>query len=282
MANAAQIVTHYGQSGLVESIRAGLDQLGVDPSAATIADLAPVDEFHVGGRPATVALCESLGLDGSQRVLDVGCGIGGLARFIAVERGASVVGIDLTPEYIEAAQALTAWVGATEKVDYVVAAADSLPHDGPFREPFDAATMLHVGMNIADKTAAFAAVGRALRPGALFGIYDNVSVGPGSLQFPVPWASEPAASHVVDAEAYSAALKGAGFVVEAINDRGGEARDFFARLRARSVDAGSSGGPPPLGLHLLMGPDAGTKTANLFAAINDGVVAPTEIIARKL
>lgn len=278
---AAEVVTqHYGRADLLDAIRSGLERLGVDAEEVTIADLAPVDEFHVGGRPATVRLCASLGISAGDRVLDVGCGIGGLARFIAVELGADVVGIDLTPSYVAVAQELTAWVGASAQAQFRVASADSL--SGSDRDgPFDVATLLHVGMNIADKAAAFAAVADALRPGGRFGIYDNLRAGAGDLDFPVPWASDAASSHVVDASAYTTALELAGFEVESVTDRSDEARAFFAKLRERSKQAQPSPGPPPLGLHLLMGPDAGLKTANLFAAITGGVVAPTEIIARK-
>lgn len=282
----SQIVTsHYAQPDVLGSIRAGLQQLGIEPDAATIRDLAPVDEFHVGGRPATAQLCQSLGITASDRVLDVGCGIGGLARYIGVEIGATVVGVDLTSEYIEAAQAMTGWIGVADRVDFVVGSADTLPTEGPFAEPFDVATLLHVGMNIADKAKAFVAVADSLRPGGRFGIYDNLRCGPGDLTFPVPWATQASTSYVEDAAAYLTALDAAGFEVESVTDRSDDAKAFFAKLRERSAAAKQSpkesSSPPPLGLHLLMGPDAGAKTANLFAAITGGVVAPTEIIARK-
>jgi hypothetical protein len=41
-------------------------------------------------------------------------------------------------------------------------------------------------------------------------------------------------------------------------------------------------GPPPLGLHLVMGCDAGTKVENMIANIEAGTIAPVEIIARRV
>lgn len=82
--------------------------MGKSESTVTADDLAPVDEFHIGGRSSTEALAKQLGLIASDRVLDVGCGLGGPARFIAVHDGCHVVGIDLTHDYVEAATSFPA------------------------------------------------------------------------------------------------------------------------------------------------------------------------------
>ena len=50
-------------------------------------------------------------------------------------------------------------------------------------------------------------------------------------------------------------------------------------MRAR---AASSGGPPPLGLHILMGASAPQKAANMMGNLERGLIAPTEIIARAI
>jgi cyclopropane fatty-acyl-phospholipid synthase-like methyltransferase len=46
-------------------------------------DLAGVDEFHVGGRLATEHLLTQLNFTQSSDLLDVGCGLGGAARYVA-------------------------------------------------------------------------------------------------------------------------------------------------------------------------------------------------------
>ena len=58
-----------------------------------------------------------------QHVLDIGCGIGGTARFMAAHIGCKVTGIDLTPEYIDIAKKLTDLTGLGKKVNYEVASA---------------------------------------------------------------------------------------------------------------------------------------------------------------
>lgn len=66
----------------------------------TLDDLAPVDEFHIGGRQATVELADRLDLRPDLRVLDVGCRLGGASRYLARRFGVQVAAVDLTPEFV--------------------------------------------------------------------------------------------------------------------------------------------------------------------------------------
>ena len=99
----SQINTHYVNDGIYQRILAALREAGIDPVAATVADLAPIDQFHTGGLPATRSLAERLEINPRTKVLDAGCGIGGGARFLADAYGCAVVGPDLAEEFIEAA-----------------------------------------------------------------------------------------------------------------------------------------------------------------------------------
>jgi ubiquinone/menaquinone biosynthesis C-methylase UbiE len=144
---------------------------------------------------------------------------------------------------------------------------------------FNAAYMLHVGMNIEDKEKLAAEVGRVLHPGSFFGIYDVMRTGPGELAYPVPWATTATLSAVAEPERYKKALEGAGFAVTAERNRRDFALQFFADLRAKTAAAG---GPPPLGLHVLMGKSTPEKVRNMIENISGGRIAPVELIARKL
>jgi len=143
---------------------------------------------------------------------------------------------------------------------------------------FDAATMLHVGMNIADKPALFAETARVLAAGGRIGIYDIMRLEDGPLAYPVPWTAGEAADFLAPIDTYRKAIAAAGLSVVSVENRRDFAVDFFDRLQARLRGAG---GPPPLGLHILMGADAPTKVANMIANIAAGIMAPVEIIARK-
>jgi len=170
--------------------------------------LAPVDEFHIGGRQATADLAAQVEFGAGLHLLDIGCGLGGASRYFAHERGCRVTGIDLTEEYVRVAEALARRVGLENRVSYRHGSALDLPF-AP--ETFDGAYMLHVGMNIEDKKTAFAEVRRVLRPGGNFAIYVVMrESGEGELSFPVPWAASPEASFVEGAATYRRLLECAG------------------------------------------------------------------------
>jgi SAM-dependent methyltransferase len=266
------ISDHYTRGDLLAAIR---ESLGKPIESITVDDLAPVDEFHVGGRQASEDFLGQLDLTSEKHFLDVGCGLGGAARFVASRYGSRVTGIDLTLEYVETAKVLCGWVGLSDRVSLHQGSALSLPFAD---RAFDGAYMLHVGMNIADKAKLCLEVGRVLKSGVLFGIYDVMRTGPGELTFPVPWATTAGSSFVAEAEEYRRALCDAGFTVVAERNRRDFALTFFDQLRARTTAAG---GRPFLGLHLLMGRSTPDKIQNIVENISAGRIAPVELIARR-
>lgn len=268
------VARHYGSYDVLARIRSGLEQSGIDLDHLTPQDLKAVDEFHIGGPAATERLLERLAIAPGMRVLDIGAGIGGPARTIALRFGAAVIGVDLTPAFVEAATALTAMCGMADKVRFEIASATALPFDA---SAFDVATLLHVGMNIPDKTGVFAEAARVLRAGGTFAVYDVMRLGEGELSFPVPWAETADLSALAAPDIYRRAARSAGFVLAEEIDRSDIALEFFRRIQAQAA----SSAPSPLGLHLLMGPTVGEKTANMIAAIKAKTIAPIEMIFRK-
>jgi SAM-dependent methyltransferase len=271
----AAVVRHYGVGDLKDRILKAIAAAGLDAERLTPEQLAPLDEFHIGGRAATIHAVAKMGLKADDRVLDVGCGIGGATRYIASAFGCRVTGIDLTPAYIEAAQDLARRTGLATRVSYSVASALAMPFEGG---AFDAALTLHVAMNIEDRAGLYREVARVLRPGAVFCAYD-VMQGPRSgLRFPVPWAETPATSHLTTPQEMQALLGDAGLAVEEVEDRTAFAVEFFRRGLANAAAAGT----PPLGLHIVMGATAREKFQNMLAAAESGVIAPTVMIARRV
>jgi hypothetical protein len=103
-------------------------------------------------------------------------------------------------------------------------------------------------------------------------------IGDGELAYPVPWATTSASSAVATPAQYRAALQAAGFSVIAERNRRDFALALFDQLRARTA---AVGGPPPLGLHILMGRNTPDKVQNMIQAVSNGRIAPVELIARK-
>lgn len=269
-----RVAQHYTHGELERAILDAVVASGKDPERLAPADLGPVDEFHVGGRQATTDFAAYLPFRDGSHLLDIGSGLGGGSRYFADARGCRVTGIDLTEEYVRTAEALTRRVGLSERVSYRQGSALELPFTD---RSFDGAYMLHVGMNIEDKGKLFAEVARVLKPAATFGIYDIMRIGKGELAFPVPWAASPETSFLQGPADYRRLLEGAGFTIIHERSRRDFAIAFFNDLRAR---AAANGGPPPLGLQILMGQTAGQKVANMIANIEGGLIAPTELVAR--
>lgn len=264
------IAEHYAHGSLEESILSALAAAGKDADRLSTKDLAPVDEFHIGGRVATVAFAEQFGPRPGMRLLDIGCGLGGAARYFAAEHGCQVSGIDLSAEFATVANALAARVGLSDRVHCRQGSALALP----FPEgSFDGAYMLHLGMNIEDKERLFSEVSRVLTPGGVFGIYDVMRLAAGGLRYPVPWTSSAEVDFVADVESYRRLLVAAGFEVVKQRSRRDFALEAFAQMSARGAAA-----PPSLGLHLVMGANAGLKVKNMMGDIEAGLIAPIELI----
>lgn len=270
-----QVVQHYTHGALESAILAALKASGKDIDKLTPSDLAGVDEFHLGWREATVEIANDLHLTRAMHVLDVGSGIGGPARYFAEAHGAHVTGIDLTEEFVSVANALTRRCDLADLVAFRQASALALP----FKENmFDAATIIHVGMNIDDKAKVFSEVHRVLQPHARFAVYDVMRTAGGEIPYPMPWAATPATSFVATPDDYRRMLASAGFKIEDEVSR----RDFALRLWQEMRRAIAEHGPPKLGLHVLIGEAAKERLGNVISTLERGIIAPIEMIARKI
>ncbi|MBG6239283.1 SAM-dependent methyltransferase [Mycetocola sp. CAN_C7] len=268
------VARHYGNPQLEVAILGALTATGRDIDHLQPDDLLTVDEFHIGGVQSARDLALAAGITAGSRVLDVGSGIGGPARLFASHYGATVVGVDVTPEFVRTAASLTERTGLADQVAFVDASALNLPFAD---EEFDVATLLHVGMNIADKGTAFAEVARVLRPGGVFAIYDVMRSAEGDLAYPLPWAATAAISFPASRAAYEDALGAAGFTVERHRDL----RDAGIEFIEAMPKPAQGERPSPLGMHLVLGPDGRTRMTNLLHAMKAGLLAPVELIARK-
>jgi SAM-dependent methyltransferase len=267
-----QVAAHYGRGNLERLILDALEASGKDIERLAPSDLSGADEFHLGWRAATEDLARHLGLTSAMHVLDIGSGLGGPARYFAQTYGCRVTGIDLTPEYVETANALTRRCGLADRVAFQNASALSMPFgDGVF----DAATLIHVGMNIGDKAKLFGEMRRALKADGRACVYDVMHVQPGEVPFPMPWAASSATSFLETPETYRRLLAEAGFVLRSERNQ----RELALKLAREMRETIAMHGAPPLGLHTLMGPASKERLGNVMATLERGTIAPIEIIA---
>jgi SAM-dependent methyltransferase len=201
--------------------------------------------------------------------------LGGAARDMAATCGCHVTGIDLTQSFIDVGIQLNSWVGMNGGVTLRQANALAMPFDD---KAFDGATMLHVDMNIEDKSARFHETYRVLRPGASLGVYDIMQIQAGEPTYPVPWATESHISKVATPATYEAAIGQAEFQVSAKTVRLEYALHFFEQIRAK---AASNGGPPPFRLHRLMQESTPLKVKSMIGYFADGLIntfAKTQVL----
>ena len=232
---------HYSSAGLQERLLAAIRDAGLDPERLSPDDIGPLEDFHTLGRPATDALADRVGgIDAGTRVLDVGAGLGGPARRLAQRFGCHVTALDLTADYCRVAADLNRRTGLDGLVTVVQGDALELPFpDGAF----DLVWTQHVAMNIEDKPRLYRGMRRVLAPGGRLALYDVVEGDGEPLEFPLPWAREPALSFLVTPDALRSLLDDAGFRVLVWDDVTAAFQDWIAERAGQP--------PPPLGTHLL-------------------------------
>ena len=262
--------SHYGAPELTTTIREMLRKIVPDGQLVTLAQLAQLDQFHTRGMVATEDLAALTSIDRSTRVLDLGCGIGGPARFLAATYGCRVIGVDLSESFIEAAKYLTERCGMEEQVSFQVGNALQLQLP---TGTFDLVFLQHVAMNIEDRATLYKEIARVLSPGGKLAMYDVV-LRTGEVKYPVPWARDEEASFLLTEHATREALIAAGMFPLAWRDDSDLAKEWFARPRPASAGTG-------LTLSVVLGPDFPALTANLGSNLAEGRIGILSAISQR-
>ena len=245
----------YAIGDLWQKIETGLKSAGKDINSLTLDDLAPVDEFHTRGRAATREVAEMANLRASDLVLDVGCGLGGTARYLSEHYKCHVKGIDLTEAYILAGTKLTAFANLSDRVQLQYGSALDLPYED---ERFDVVLTQHVQMNIIDKHRFYSEIARVLKPGGRFVFHDVFSYPGQAPLYPLPWAEDESVSALVTEAAARTTIEETRLEVDQWIGKRQESITFFERVLTRI----ESNGHPPLGIHLILGDNAEDKIRN--------------------
>jgi cyclopropane fatty-acyl-phospholipid synthase-like methyltransferase len=251
-----------------------LQKAGKPLAGLTVEDLAPVDHYHARGFPATVELADRLPIPPGSHILDIGCGLGGPARYLAQRFKCRVSGLDITESFVQAANKLTALLQVEDRVHVLLGDGHALPYEDA---AFDGAYALHVTMNVADRPRFFAEAWRVLKSGAFFALTEH-GLGPaGNPHHPVPWSEDGSGAYLVTPEQTRALLEEAGFGRIEMEESGAK---YLAGYR-KAAQLANRGGLPPLGVHLLMGENAVLKMKNAARNIEEGRTRPIEVVCRK-
>jgi SAM-dependent methyltransferase len=244
----SEVDRHYGRSSLDELVLDALRRAGKDDGQPLTPDeLAPLDQFHTGGKTATLELARRAGLTQDMHVLDVGGGLGGPARLLATELGCRVTVLDQTAAYCRVGELLTARTGLSDRVSFQHGDALAMPFDDA---SFDLVWTQHSSMNIADKKSLYREIRRVLRLAGRLALHEIMAGRNTPLHFPVPWAHGPGLNFLLQPQATRSLLEGLGFRELEWADMTDLAVGWFAsRVAVPMTDA------PPLGLHVLLGDD---------------------------
>ena len=272
---AASLNKHYGRTGLGEAILAALRGAGKDLDTIVADDLSPVVEFHIGGQAATLELAQLAGTGEGMRVLDVGSGLGGPARTLAQHYRCRVTGLDLTEEFCNVATMLTELTGMQDRVSFLHG--DAL--DMPFEDgSFDLVWTQQACMNIEDKARLYQEVNRVLATGGRLVFQEVLGGSVMPLHFPVPWARESALSYLPVPEKVHGLLAAAGFRELIWRDVTAQYLGEYRKLAAKTA---SSDPPPPLGVHLILGPDSGLMRQNVVRNLEEQRIVLVQCVLKK-
>jgi len=274
MANEKAIADYWGTGDVYALIVAALQKMSKPLDTLSVEDLAPVDHFHARGFPATIELADRLPIEAGQHILDIGCGLGGPARYIAKRFRCDVSGLDITEPFVEAANKLTALLRMEDQVTIEHGDGQHLPYADA---AFDGAYAQHVTMNVADRPSFFSEAWRVLKPGAFFALTEHCLGPTGDPHYPLPWSEDGSGAYLITPSETRVLLEAAGFENIVVEDTGAK---YLAGYRT-AIERAEKGLLPPLGTHILMGATALQKTRNAARNIEERRTHPIELICRK-
>jgi ubiquinone/menaquinone biosynthesis C-methylase UbiE len=232
------------------------------PKVWQVSDFAGVDQLHLGGLEASQALAQWLPLNPA-RGLDIGCGLGGTSRYLAVNHGCSMVGLDLNSDYIKAAQLLNSHLSGLSDCHFVVGNSLTLP----FAEhSFDFVVSQHASMNIAQKAVLLAAVHKVLQTEGCLLLHE-VMLAQGcaetAVDYPTPWADQHDNSHLSHWPDFMQLAHAIGFKLIKFEDNTMDALEWLNKARNQPPS-------PPFTPNIALGPTAGRMSANMLRNLQQG------------
>ncbi len=252
---------HYGRKNLSERVLKALADAGKDIENLTPTDIASFEQFHTGGKIETMNLATLAGVDQSCQVVDLGSGIGGPARTLALEYGCTVTGVDLTEEYCRTATILSDKVGLSDKVSFVCTDATDTTLQS---DSFDIIWLQHMSMNIGDKEKLLKEVLRLLKPKGKLAFHEILSDNPAELHYPVFWADSPSLSLMTGEKKWRALLM-QHFNQLCWEDRTQRSLAWFEDLQKKS----DTNVPKPLSMSVIVGEDMTGKANNVIKNIKE-------------
>lgn len=131
-----------------------------------MAKYAGLTVIHPGGYTATNQLLNALNISKDSKVIDIACGKGTSAMYIAEKYHCRVTAVDISSELIEEARHLSKRRGLSDKVEFMVCDAMKLPFED---NSFDAAISQAMLVLVDDKTMTIQEAKRVIKKGGVAG-----------------------------------------------------------------------------------------------------------------
>jgi len=114
-------------------------------------------------------LAHKMKIEAGQRILDVGCGVGGPMRTIARFTGAHVVGLNNNDYQIQRGKILNQQAGLSSKCSFIKADFMKVPQEDNL---YDGIYQVEATCHAPDKVGVYKEIKRLLKPGQYFGGYE--------------------------------------------------------------------------------------------------------------
>ncbi len=274
MINSKSIENFWTRGDIFSRVHHAMSKAGLINRELNIEDLFPIDQYHARGIAATVDLGKRMPISKNQKIIDIGCGLGGPARYYAKEFKCFITGIDITPSFIEIGNEFNKLTSMSDNIQLLVGNGEILDFKN---ETFDGAYSQHVTMNISNRKKFFSEAFRVLKKDSFFAFTEH-GLGPeGNPIFPLPWADSSEMSFLLPPETTISILKDTGFSDIKII----ETADKYISGYEKLIGLKSENKKPVLGIHVIGGDSMNERSTNSMQSIKENRTLPFEIVCKK-
>jgi arsenite methyltransferase len=146
---------------------------------------------HLGGMAATEELVDLCEISSDDEVLEVGCGVGQTAVWLAKRIGCRVIGVDISQGMVERARERAEKAGVEELVEFRIADMIDLPFEDDRFDVVFGESVVPFGTDHAKAIMEFT---RVVKPGGLVGLNESTWLQPPSPEL-VAWLSQDMAAN---------------------------------------------------------------------------------------
>ena len=274
MISKSDIENFWTRGDVFSRVHQAMSEAGLINKKLEIEELFPIDQYHARGIAATVDLGKRMPISKNQKIIDIGCGLGGPARYYAKEFKCFITGIDITPSFIEIGNEFNRLTSMSDNVELLVGNGEVLDFDN---ETFDGAYSQHVTMNISNREKFFSEAFRVLKKDSFFAFTEH-GLGPeGNPIFPLPWANSLEMSFLLPPQKTILILKDIGFSDIKIIETAEKYISGYEKL----IKLKSENKKPVLGIHVIGGESMSERSRNSMQSIKENKTLPFEIVCKK-